>query len=357
MSDGASYNSNGRPVLITGGAGFIGSNLADRLLSDGEKVVIFDNLSRPGVAANYRWLLSRHGRSVQLLEKDVRDAASVRDAVRAASSVFHFAAQVAVTTSLTSPAADFEVNALGTLNVLEALRIANPDAPMVFTSTNKVYGCLPRLEMECGTDGYAPTDARRRANGIDESEALDFVTPYGCSKGSADQYVRDYARSFGLSTVVFRMSCIYGPRQMGTEDQGWVAHILRQIIGGLPVTIYGDGNQVRDLLFIDDLVEALLLARKNAEGLASEAFNIGGGKSNAVSVRRVIQMAAELEECEPVCLQGAWRPGDQRYYVSNCARFSEITGWQPATAPSSGLRQLRDWLRRSRREEPSSLAA
>ncbi len=352
-----SWKNGEREVVITGGAGFVGTNLADRLLRDGESVVLFDNFSRPGVEQNYRWLSARHGHRVRLVRKDVRDSVAVREIVRQASSVFHFAAQVAVTTSLENPRLDFETNTLGTLNVLEALRTTNPGAPLVFTSTNKVYGCMADLPLEEMKDRYTPRDPLSK-RGIDESAPLDFASPYGCSKGAADQYVLDYARSFGLPAVVFRMSCVYGPHQMGTEDQGWVAHFLRRAMDGDPITIYGDGRQVRDLLFVDDLVGALLLARDRHEALAGEAFNIGGGSENTASIRDVIGMIADLEAKRPECASGEWRLGDQRYYVSDCSKFTAVTGWIPATSTAVGLRRLHAWLRENRvPAEPSSLAA
>jgi CDP-paratose 2-epimerase len=346
-------------VLITGGAGFIGSNLADRLLTDGESVVLFDNLSRPGVERNVQWLRNRHGGRVRLERRDVRDRAALREVVSDASAVFHFAAQVAVTTSLENPEEDFDVNARGTLNVLEMLRLTNPDAPFLFTSTNKVYGGLEHLELMCEDGRYVPRDeAMIREHGLDESTPLAFASPYGCSKGAADQYALDYAHSFDMPVVVFRMSCIYGPRQMGTEDQGWVAHFCRQVLARRPVAIYGDGCQVRDLLFVGDLVEAMSHARAHARELAGEAFNIGGGAANASSILEVLAMIGEREGCEPKREFGDWRRGDQRYYVSDCTKFIRATGWKPSTSVREGLELLHDWLRsRSVAEEPASLAA
>jgi CDP-paratose 2-epimerase len=345
-----------RPVLITGGAGFIGSNLADRLLADGARVVLFDNLSRPGVERNVRWLRERHGDRMRLERRDVRDRGAVRDAVPGASAVFHFAAQVAVTTSLDAPLADFETNAQGTLHVLEALRATNPDAPLIFTSTNKVYGGLERIALTSERGRYEPRDAGIRERGLDESTPLAFASPYGCSKGAADQYVLDYARSFGLPAVVFRMSCIYGPRQMGTEDQGWVAHFCRQALAGRTVSIYGDGRQTRDLLFVDDLVDAFLRARAGATQLAGEAFNIGGGPANAAGILEVLAEIGRSQRDEPPREFADWRRGDQRYYVSDCSKFTRATGWRPLTPLSVGLAHLHEWLR-AHQEEPASLAA
>ena len=342
------------PVLITGGAGFIGSNLARRLLDAGEQVVLFDDLSRPGVRRNAEWLREQHGAGQLELEvADVRDAGAVRAAVRRAGAVFHLAAQVAVTTSLTDPIADFEVNARGTLNVLEAARGMTPPPPLVFTSTNKVYGALHDLELRAGAKRYEPEGAEIAAHGIPEHRPLDFHSPYGCSKGAADQYVLDYARTFGLPALVFRMSCIYGPRQFGTEDQGWVAHIALRALRREVVTVYGDGRQVRDVLFVDDLVDAMLLARGAADRLAGRAFNIGGGPAFTLSLLELLELLELLGEAHapgPAVEHAGWRPGDQRYYVSDSRRFRALTGWAPRVGVRDGVRRLCAWLAGDRPE-------
>jgi CDP-paratose 2-epimerase len=331
--------------LITGGAGFIGCNLAERLLVAGENVLLLDNLSRPNVQRNAAWLRQRFSGKSELRVGDVRDDAVVREAVRNVDNVFHFAAQVAVTTSLEDPLSDFDVNAGGTLRVLEAVR-AQPKPPAVFfTSTNKVYGALRWLKLSREDGGYAPTHAMVRSNGIGESAPLDFHSPYGCSKGSADQYVRDYARSYGLQSVVFRMSCIYGPRQYGTEDQGWVAHLLLRALKGEPITIYGDGHQVRDLLFVSDLVDAFLAARSSLQLCSGEAFNLGGGPENAVSVNEVVDRIGGLSRRAPRVGFQDWRTGDQRYYVSDTRKFAGLTGWRPRVPVAEGLSRLAEWLR------------
>ncbi|WP_437587396.1 SDR family NAD(P)-dependent oxidoreductase [Sorangium sp. So ce1000] len=334
-----------RPALITGGAGFIGANVAHRLLQAGEAVILFDNLSRPSVARNVDWLRRTHGDRVTLIIGDVRDARAVAAAVRCASSVFHFAAQVAVTTSLVQPIEDFEVNARGTLNVLEAIRAESAPPPLLLTSTNKVYGGLPDVPLSCSARRYEPADPELRASGVSEARPLDFHSPYGCSKGAADQYVIDYARTFGLPAVVFRMSCIYGPRQFGTEDQGWVAHFLLQALRREPITVYGDGMQVRDVLFIDDLVDALLLARRDIRQISASAFNLGGGPENTLSLLELLDLIEELDGKRPTIGFQAWRPGDQRYYVSDCRRFSAATGWWPRVRVREGVRRLHGWLR------------
>jgi CDP-paratose 2-epimerase len=333
-----------KPAIITGGSGFLGTNLADRLLSSGEKVVLFDNLSRPGVEQNYHWLRQRHGNLVQLEVADTRSIGVVGRVLVEASAVFHFAAQVAVTTSLAQPRLDFEVNAMGTLNILEALRSLPDSPPIIFTSTNKVYGSLSELALTLRGERYEPKNDRVRENGIDENQRLEFYSPYGCSKGAADQYVLDHARLFGLPAVVFRMSCIYGPHQFGTEDQGWVAHFLLQAMKGRPITLFGDGKQVRDILFVEDLVDALLLARERAHDLSGQAFNIGGGAGNATSLLELIALIADLEGAEPRLQWGDWRPGDQRYYVTDFSKFRSATEWTPKVSVARGIRRLHDWL-------------
>ncbi|MFL5166367.1 MAG: NAD-dependent epimerase/dehydratase family protein, partial [Microvirga sp.] len=276
-----------RPVLVTGGAGFIGSNLADRLAREGHDVLVYDALARPGVESNLAWLKSRHPQRISSVIGDIRDERGVAAAARDAEAVFHFAAQVAVTTSLVTPREDFDINVQGTLSLLEALRRRNDPAPLIFASTNKVYGDLADVALDETNDAYLPRDPAVRAKGIGEDRPLDFHTPYGCSKGAADQYVLDYARSFGVPTAVMRMSCIYGPRQMGTEDQGWVAHFLIRALDGEPISIYGDGRQVRDVLNVADAVEAYVSAWRRIDAVQGRAFNLGGGPANAVSLRQL----------------------------------------------------------------------
>ncbi len=336
------------PVVITGGAGFIGSNLAHRLLTEGERVLVFDNLSRPGAERNLRWLLDTHGKHVQVEFADVRNPYALRRALRNASQVFHFAAQVAVTTSLANPRHDFDVNALGTLNLLEALRAADDPAPLIFTSTNKVYGGLEDVTLTSDKGSYRPLDAGVRQNGINESRSLDHHSPYGCSKGAADQYIIDYARTFGLPALVFRMSCIYGPHQMGNEDQGWVAHFLICALEGRPIILYGDGMQVRDVLYVTDLADAFLLARENIRVLSGQAFNIGGGPERAISLLELLDLIEDLNGERPRCEFQDWRPGDQRYYVTNTAKFRGATGWSPKVSPEVGVHKLYEWLRSAR---------
>jgi CDP-paratose 2-epimerase len=334
-----------RPTLITGGAGFIGTNLAHHLLADRHPVLVLDNLARPGVEDNLRWLRDTHGDLLRVEIADMRDAAAVRRAVAEAGQVFHFAAQVAVTTSLDDPLDDFEVNARGTLNLLEAIRAHPVPPPLVLTSTNKVYGALEDIALLRRNRRYEPVDRGTAARGVNEARPLDFHSPYGCSKGSADQYVLDYARSYGLATIVFRMSCIYGPHQHGTEDQGWVAHFLIRALEGRPITIYGDGRQVRDVLFVEDLVDALLLAQQHMPTDSGQVFNMGGGPANAVSLLELLDMIAELTDRATTVKFDAWRLGDQRWYVSDAGKFARATGWRPSVPVREGLARLATWLR------------
>jgi CDP-paratose 2-epimerase len=345
-----------KPTLITGGAGFVATNVADRVLRSGRPVIVFDNLSRAGVEQNLQWLKEKHGRMVTFVPGDVRDAEALRRVVGDAGQIFHFAAQVAVTTSLVDPFLDFEVNARGTLNLLEAVRACSEPPPLLFTSTNKVYGHLDDIGLRKTPTRYEPGDAALRRQGISEARPLEFHSPYGCSKGVAEQYVLDYSRTFGLKTVVFRMSCIYGPHQFGTEDQGWVAHFLIAALTRQPLTIYGDGLQVRDVLFVADLVEAMLLAHANIDRLSGQAFNIGGGPENTTSLVELLNLIGDLTGERPLAKLEPWRTADQRYYVSNTRKFHDATGWRPKVGVRDGVGALMDWLL-ANRAAPSMTAA
>ena len=342
-------------ALVTGGAGFIGCNLVDRLATDGAEVIVFDALARPGVEQNLAWLQARHGEQIIPITADVRDATAVDGIAREADVIFHLAAQVAVTTSLADPREDFEINVGGAINVLEAARPRR--TPVIFASTNKVYGDLADIPLELKGDAYRPSDPAVRVRGVDERRPLDFHTPYGCSKGAADQYVLDYARSFDLPTCVLRMSCIYGPRQLGTEDQGWVAHFLIRALNGEPITIYGDGRQVRDILFVDDAVEAYVSAFRRIRDVSGRAFNLGGGPANAVSLLQLLARIEDVTERRPAVDFAEWRAGDQRYYVSDTTRarqelaLSEPRGWR------SGVADLAAWLSGERRAAARTVEA
>ncbi|MFD1107356.1 SDR family NAD(P)-dependent oxidoreductase [Sphingobium olei] len=339
-----------RPVLVTGGAGFIGSNIADRLASEGHDVIVYDSLARPGVERNLGWLEERHGQRIEAMIADMGDAAPLKDAVGRCKAVFHMAAQVAVTTSLTDPAADFAVNALGTFNLLEAARRCATPPPVIFASTNKVYGGLEDIDFALDGDRYVPQDAAIAAHGIGEARPLDFHTPYGCSKGAADQYVLDYGRSFGVPTAVLRMSCIYGQRQMGTEDQGWVAHFLISALEGRPITLYGDGFQVRDILDVGDAVDAYLSLWRNIHALPGRVFNLGGGIDNAVSLRQLIRHIGDYLG-HPIEIEAAdWRAGDQRYFVADTRALYSAIGPRTRKPWRQGVADLADWLMRQRAE-------
>ena len=340
----------GGPVLVTGGAGFIGSNLADRLATEGHAVIVLDALTRPGVERNLDWLRRRHPERITALVGDVRDPEAVAEATARARAVFHLAAQVAVTTSLTDPAADFDVNLRGTLTVLEALRRRGDGTPLIFASTNKVYGDLADIPLEIEGDAWLPRDPGLRARGVGEDRPLDFHTPYGCSKGAADQYVLDYARSFGVPTAVLRMSCIYGPRQMGTEDQGWVAHFLIRALRGEPISIFGDGRQVRDILNVADAVAAYRAAWARIDRVAGRAFNLGGGPANAVSLRRLIAHIETLVGHAVETRLSDWRAGDQRYFVADTAAARAALDLAPAIGWRAGVAELAAWLEATRRE-------
>jgi len=333
------------PVLILGGAGFIGSNLAQSFLREGRHVVLFDSLERAGVERNLHWLSRAYPDRLHPVVGDIRDRVLLAETMRGVESVFHLAAQVAVTTSLSDPRHDFAINLEGTLNVLECLRQTAPHAPLLFSSTNKVYGQLGRLGVEALVDGYAPTDEAVRQRGIDETWPLDFCTPYGCSKGAADQYVLDYAHSFGLHAAVLRMSCIYGPRQFGTEDQGWVAHFLIKALRGQPITLFGDGKQVRDILHVTDAVAAYRGMRERISEVEGHAFNLGGGVENAVSLHEVIAEIGTLLGHAPDLRYEGWRQGDQPYFVADTHRLAQAIGWRPQIGWRDGVRDLADWLR------------
>ena len=330
-------------LLVTGGAGFVGSNLVARLLDEGRRVVVFDSLARPGSERNLAWLESNdRAEMLTVVRGDIRDADAVLEVGREADVIYHLAGQVAVTTSVDHPRHDFEVNALGTLNMLEAARRSGRHPLFVFTSTNKVYGGMEEIEVVEDGSRYRFRD---EPHGISEQQPLDFHSPYGCSKGSADQYVRDYGRIYELDTVVFRMSCIYGPRQFGNEDQGWLAHFMIRVAAGEPVTIYGDGKQVRDVLFVEDLVRAFLLLQEKRSLVTGQVYNIGGGPENSISVWTEFGEAlARLSGRDPVVAFESWRPGDQRCYVSDIRKADKDVGWVPAVSVDEGLRRLWDWV-------------
>ena len=335
-------------TLITGGAGFIGTNLAARLLSEGKKVMIYDSLFRDGVEQNLQWLQKKYSDKLTIQIADINESRILQQCVKNATEVFHFCAQVAVTSSVTNPVHDFQVNLNGTFVLLEAIRNSHHQPPLIFTSTNKVYGNLQDITMGESETRYYPSDKKIKQYGINEKIPLDFHSPYGCSKGAADQYILDYSRTYGLKTAVFRMSCIYGPHQFGTEDQGWVAHFLISALEDKPISIYGNGKQVRDILFVSDLVDAFVLAHENIDSLAGEAFNIGGGPENTVSLLEILNLIKEKAGKEMDISFEDWRTGDQYYYVSNTSKFKEATGWAPKYKVDEGVETLLRWLCKTR---------
>ncbi len=334
-------NDTDRNVLITGGAGFIGSNLAAHLLQHTDaRVRIFDNLSRRGVALNVAWLksLATKPSRLEFVIGDVRSSDQVEEAVRGVTEIYHLAAQVAVTTSVDDPETDFEINARGTLNVLEAARKTGERPMVLFTSTNKVYGGLESVPVKAGQAGYVP--AQKDFRGVDESMPLDFHSPYGCSKGAADQYVRDYARIYGLPTVVFRMSCICGPRQFGTEDQGWVAHFLYSALMGKEIHIYGDGLQVRDVLHVGDLIAAMQAARGALAITRGQVYNVGGGPERAISVQGMLERIEQHTGKRFTRTYSAVRPGDQPLYITDHSKLSRDAGWEPVCSIDQSLADI-----------------
>ena len=332
-----------RSVLIFGGAGFIGSNWAHRLLTTTDaEVHVFDNLSRPRVEHNLRWLrtIANGSGRLRITIADVRDAEAVKKAAVSASEIYHFAAQVAVTTSVVDPRTDFEVNAGGTLNVLEAARQSSRRPFLLFTSTNKVYGHLDG-------DSSITLKSSSGQTGVCESQPLDFYSPYGCSKGTADQYVHDYARMFGLPTVVFRMSCIAGPRQFGNEDQGWVAHFLYSALQGRQIYIYGNGRQVRDVLAVQDLLRAFESVYANRDATAGQVYNVGGGAQNAVSLLEVVDSIQNLLHKRVSYRFRPARPGDQQVYISDFTKLRQQVGWTPQISVQQTIENIRDWWKQN----------
>ena len=327
---------------VTGGAGFIGVNLCDRLLSNGHEVVILDDLSRPGADKNLVWLTERHTDGVEFIKSDISsNQERLREFAEISDVVFHLAGQVAVTASLLDPYRDFAVNAGGTLNLLEAIRQSKKQPGLIYASTNKVYGDLQELKIGETEDRYYFSDLPM---GISESRALDFHSPYGCSKGCADQYVLDYGRSFELSTVVLRQSCIYGSRQFGIEDQGWLAWFVIAAVTGRQITLYGTGKQVRDILYIDDLVDFYLTVAEEIERFAGQAFNIGGGPDQTLSLIELLSMLEDMLDRDISYVFDDARLGDQLVYVSDIRKAKMLANWAPATEIRKGLVKLVNWV-------------
>jgi len=333
-------------VLITGGAGFIGCHLAHYHLNRGNEVILLDNFSRQGTRFNLEWLKADQREGLEVIEADLRfDEEKIKQAVSQSEVIFHLAAQVAVTTSVKNPRQDFDINALGTFNLLEAVRKSANRPVFFYSSTNKVYGRMEELEVEEKDTRYQFKDLPA---GVEESSPLDFYSPYGCSKGAADQYVRDYARIYGMKTVIFRQSCIYGTRQFGVEDQGWVAHFVISSISDTPLTIYGNGKQVRDLLYIDDMIEAFAVTLKNIDKAAGKIYNVGGGTSNQLSLLELLSLLERLLNKRIEYSLSDWRPGDQPVYVSNIDRIRKDFNWEPRVSVEDGVKKLLTWVEQNR---------
>ncbi len=328
--------------LVTGGAGFIGCNYVGRLLARGDSVTLYDNLSRPGIRANVAWLRGQYGESsFRLVVGDVKDFATLADPAADADVIVHLAGQTAVTLAVQDPRGDFESNAVGTLNVLEAARARRRPPIVLYASTNKVYGPMSDLDVREEATRYAYSDL---PFGVPETRPVDFYSPYGCSKGAGDQYTLDYARIYGVPTVVFRQSCIYGLHQAGLEDQGWIAWFVGCALGGRPISICGDGKQVRDVLFVDDLLDAYDAAVLRIDSVAGQVFNIGGGPRRTMSIWKEFgPMLERLLGRAVAATHADWRPGDQRIYVSDVRKAERVLGWQPRIAPEEGIRRLHEW--------------
>ena len=336
-----------RHFFVTGGAGFIGSNYVSRLLGRGEKVTIYDNLSRAGAPLNLKWLRETYGKSsFEMIVGDVRDADLLTTSMREADVVVHLASQVAVTTSVIHPREDFEINAQGTFNVVEAVRLSEKDPIILYASTNTVYGEMEEVAVIEKETRY---EYANLPQGAPETQQLDFHSPYGCSKGAGDQYVRDYSRIYGLRSVVMRQSCIFGPRQFGIEDQGWVAWFIIAAITDRPIAICGNGKQVRDLLYIDDLLDAYDAALEKIDTASGQVYNIGGGPQNTISIWREFEpiLSRLLNKDIPVSW-GNWRPGDQRIFVADTRKARQELGWQPKVSVEEGVQKLVDWVKANR---------
>ncbi len=336
-------------LLITGGAGFIGVNAAEHFINKGWNVTLFDNFSRKGTDLNETYITNAFPSAVTIVRGDIRtDLDKLRALANEHDAVLHLAAQVAVTTSITDPRSDFENNILGTFNVLEAVRTSSKKPPLIYSSTNKVYGALEHYTVRETPTRYEFNDDAYRTYGVPETQALDFHSPYGCSKGAADQYVIDYSRIYGLKTVVFRQSCIYGEHQFGVEDQGWVAWFSIAALLGKKITIYGTGKQVRDILFATDLARLYDLALANIDRVNGHAYNVGGGPGNTISLAELIEYLKTDLGYTLNLASAATRPGDQPIFVADIRKLKEDLGWEPKIDTKTGIRQLNDWLKKNK---------
>lgn len=329
-------------ILITGGAGFIGINAAKYFIEKGWHAIIFDDLSRELVDENLKWLKENHEDKFELIKADVvTDTKKLNDAVSQVDLVLHLAAQVAVTTSVNEPENDLKINIIGTFNVLEAIRKSNSQPPLIFSSTNKVYGGLEQFKIEEQDKRYE----FKGIKGVNEKVNLDFHSPYGCSKGAADQYVRDYNRIYGLKTVVLRQSCIYGPHQFGVEDQGWVAWFTIATLLNKKITLFGNGKQVRDILYVDDLVRCYEMVYQQIDKTAGKIYNIGGGYDNSISLLEFMEVLEKNIDKKINYDFSDWRPGDQPIYISDNSLLESEIGWKAEVGKAEGIKKITDWLK------------
>ena len=328
-------------IFISGGCGFIGTNAAVNYLKKGNRVIVYDNLSRAGAKENLKWL-KKQGENFVFVKGDIRDDKKLLETFKKYKPdlVLALAAQVTMVTSVENPREDFEINALGTFNTLEAMRKGSPKTSLIYSSTNKVMGALTDIPVIEKKKRYV----YKNIKGISEKYPLDFCGPYGCSKGCGDQYTIDYSRIFGLNTIVFRQSGIYGPHQFGIEEQGWLAWLCNALLFDKPVTIFGNGKQVRDVLYIDDLLRAFDLAVMNIKKTRGQAYNIGGGPKFSLSIWELFAILEELAGKKFNYSFGPWRPGDQKVYISDINKAKKDFNWQPKISPKEGVKKLYNWI-------------